>query len=111
MSSSNTTADYVQNFARDNGIKLCEAIARIAGFSCYEQYRQAKFVVAHGIPELVEAMNSGKVALHNAAFIARWAEDIQIDLLTHDSKTIRQLVRILKRAPLAELANGQKGQP
>jgi len=91
------TPSYVQKFAREKGIKPCEAIARIAGFSCYEQYRQAGFVVRNGIPELCEAMDNGKIAIHNAAFIASYPADIQRELVAMERKKIILLVRVLKR--------------
>ena len=88
---------YVQNFAREKGIKPCEAIARIAGFGCYEQFRQAKTVVDHGTPELREAMDAGKIAIHNAAIIARYPDAIQREIVGMERKTIILMVKELKR--------------
>lgn len=90
------TAARVQNFAREKGVKPCEAIARLAGFGSYEQYRQARFVVDHGAPELCEAMDTSKISIYNAAFIARYPTDIQQEIVAMDRKKIIRLVKVLK---------------
>jgi hypothetical protein len=51
-----------QNFAFDR-----DSAARNGGFGNYETARQAKAVVTSGAPELIEAMDSGRVALSPSA--------------------------------------------
>ncbi|MEO5363983.1 MAG: hypothetical protein H7838_10230 [Magnetococcus sp. DMHC-8] len=49
-----------QNFAESKpGQETRDIAARKAGFGNPETYRQAKAVVAHGTPELLEAMDRG----------------------------------------------------
>lgn len=58
----------VQNFAHaDAGAKTRELAAQKAGFGNAETYRQAKTVVEHGAPSLVEAMDRGDVSVSASA--------------------------------------------
>lgn len=60
--------EIVQNFAQfESGQKTIEVAAEKAGFGNKETYRQAKTVVETAAPELVEAMDSGAVAVSTAA--------------------------------------------
>lgn len=54
-------SDQKQNFAFDR-----DSAARKAGFGNYETARQAKTVVTSGAPELIDAMDSGRVAISGA---------------------------------------------
>ena len=44
--------------------------AKRAGFSSGKQYERAKTVTTHGAPELIAAMDSGRVAISTAAVLA-----------------------------------------
>lgn len=105
---SNPVADYVQNFARERRIKPCEAVARIAGFRNYEQYRQAKFACKYGTSELIDAWNSGKIATYNAAFLARWPAEAQRDIVALDK---REIVRWVKRLRMALRQQATEARP
>jgi hypothetical protein len=48
-----------------------------AGFGSGKQYERAKAVVDHGAPELVDAMDTGKVSVTGAAIIAKQPADKQ----------------------------------
>lgn len=66
--------DNSQNIG--NKVTVPEA-AKVAGFGNEETYRQARTVVERGIPELVEAMDSGEIAISKAAEIARAEPEVQ----------------------------------
>lgn len=56
-----------QNLGEWKGQETSAIAARKAGFGNPETYRQAKAVVDSAVPELVEAMDSGKVSISAAA--------------------------------------------
>ena len=61
-------AEHVENFPQvETGQKTRQLAAEKAGFGNETTYRQAKTVVAEAIPELVEAMDRGDVAISTAA--------------------------------------------
>jgi hypothetical protein len=59
------------------GEKTREIAARKAGFSSATNYRRAKFAVDKGIPDLVEALDRGDIAIRPAAEIANFSEEEQ----------------------------------
>lgn len=69
--------EIVQNFAQLPGEKTRDMAAKAAGFGNAETYRQAKKVVEEGAPELIEAMDSGKVSVSAAATIAEAPKEQQ----------------------------------
>jgi ParB-like chromosome segregation protein Spo0J len=56
--------------------------AKTAGFGNHETGRQAKKVVADGIPELVEAMDTGEVSISAAAKVAALPKEEQEEILS-----------------------------
>lgn len=60
-----------------NGQKTREIAAQASGFGNQETYRQAKKVVAKGVPELVQAMDSGDVSISDAATVANSPPKVQ----------------------------------
>lgn len=59
------------------GEKSREAAAEAAGFASSQEYRRAKEVVQNGVPELVEAMDSGEVSASAAATVSGLPDDEQ----------------------------------
>ncbi|WP_193771359.1 DNA N-6-adenine-methyltransferase [Candidatus Magnetaquicoccus inordinatus] len=53
------------------GQRTSDIAAQHAGFGNYKTYQQAKVVVDHGTPELVEAMDRGDISISAAATIAK----------------------------------------
>lgn len=54
-----------------------DTAAKLSGFGNRETARQARTVVERGIPELVEAMDAGDIAISKAAEIARAEPEVQ----------------------------------
>jgi hypothetical protein len=63
------------------GRETRDIAATAAGFSSEDQYRRAKTVVEHGTPELVAAMDSGKVSVSRAAVLAKLPAEQQAERL------------------------------
>ncbi len=62
--------DNVENFPHLKGQKTRDIAAKKAGFGNGKTFDQAKAVVEHGVPELVEAMDNKVVSISAAAKIA-----------------------------------------
>ncbi len=60
-------ANWPQFEQPDSGQKTRELAAQKAGFDSEQTYRRAKAVTEYATPELVEAMDQGKVAISTAA--------------------------------------------
>lgn len=87
-----------QNFAEvKSGEETRQVAARQAGFGNPETYRQAKTVVTHGAPELIEAMDKGEIAISTAAQLA-----------TADPETQRYAAENPKEAPV--IAHNHRAQ-
>lgn len=67
-----------------------EISAKGAGFGSKDTYRAAQKVVEHGAPELVEAMDAGKVSIHAAATIAVLPKDEQSRIDYDDKAEVRK---------------------
>lgn len=67
-----------------------EISAKGAGFGSKDTYRAAQKVVEHGAPELVEAMDAGKVSIHAAATIAVLPKDAQGRIDYDDKAEVRK---------------------
>lgn len=71
-------AEPLQNFAEvAPGQTTREAVAKAAGFSNAETFRQAKAVVEKADPALVQAMDAGEIAISTAAKLASAPTEIQ----------------------------------
>src|SRR3954452_11938997 len=70
--------EKVQNLAQfEPGQKTRDIAAERAGFGNPETARQAEAVVRNGVPELIEAMDAGEIAISTAAQIARLPAETQ----------------------------------
>jgi hypothetical protein len=93
-----------------------EAAGRV-GF-CRDDYFRAKKVVSQGIPELVEAMDSGKLSISAASELAGSHPDTQRRVLATVKdengwavRGMRKSLIIAKRRMAIELTEGRKVQP
>lgn len=75
----------------NHGDESGDVAARIAGLGNKETYRQAKKVIANGIPELVEAMDSGIVSISNAAIISRLPKEKQAEVMAQGNLRARDI--------------------
>ena len=64
-----------------------QVAAKVAGFSSTTEYRRAKTVVEHGTPELLAAMDAGKVSISRAAEIAKLPAEQQQERLQRPRNT------------------------
>lgn len=77
-----------QNFAFD-GKGVPEIAAERAGFGNKETYRQAKKVVDDAVPEIIEKMDKGEIAISTAATVSELPKAQQQDLIDrNDTKAI-----------------------
>jgi|GEM_PF-2656769 len=78
-------ADCPQNTSKEGdcsvdvqaGERTRDAVAEASGFSSDRQLRRAAYVVEHGIPELVQAMDAGDVKVSRAEAVAALAPETQ----------------------------------
>lgn len=68
--------------ASDNPILSRKQIANCVGFGNQESYRQAKYVIRHGMAKLLAAMDKKLIAIHVAANIAKQPTEQQMQLLS-----------------------------
>lgn len=89
--------ENVQEIAQlPKGQKTREEAAEKSGFGNAETYRQAKAIVENGAPELVEAVDAGKISIHAAEAIATLPHDEQVviaegapaDVITPSTRSI-----------------------
>jgi N6-adenosine-specific RNA methylase IME4 len=78
--------------------RVADEAARLAGFGNRETARQAKTVVEHGAPELVEAVDNGEIAVSAAAAIASLPADEQAAIVANADP------RVVLKAAKAALA-------
>lgn len=63
-----------------------------------DSIQRAKKVLNQGIPELIEALESGKIDISNAAKIAQLAKDDQSQINFDDIKTIQEASKAINKA-------------
>lgn len=63
-----------------------------------DSIQRAKKVLNQGIPELIEALESGKIDISNAAKIAQLAKDHQSQINFDDIKTIQEASKAINKA-------------
>lgn len=80
-----------QNFAVDK-----TTAAKKAGLGNKETARQAINVIDHGIPELVEKMDSGKVSVSAAADIATQSKEVQVEIVARGEKEILEAAKNIR---------------
>lgn len=92
-------AQLRENFPKvPPGVRTSEIAARMAGFGNYKTYEQAKAVVDHGTPELVEAMDSGELSIHAASLIATQPAERQAEIVRTPRELRRQIVAEIRKA-------------
>lgn len=80
---------------------VCRAMWRASdgvGFGNRKTYDQAKRVVDHGAPELVEAMDAGEISIQAAAVIAPEPPERQTQIVQMPRKLRRKVVREIREA-------------
>lgn len=93
-----TDKELVQEIAEvPKGQKTADFAAKKAGFGNRETFRQAEHVVTHAEPELVEAMDSGKVSILAAHRAAKLPPEEQREV-AKTGKTRRDLERDLENS-------------
>ncbi|MCL5746597.1 MAG: ParB/RepB/Spo0J family partition protein [Acidobacteria bacterium] len=80
------------------GRRTTELAAEKAGFGNRKTYDQAKRVVDHGAPELVEAMDAGEISIQAAAVIATEPPERQTEVVQMPRELRRQVVREIREA-------------
>ena len=80
------------------GRRTTELAAEKAGFGNRKTYDEAKRVVDHGAPELVEAMDAGEISIQAAAVIATEPPERQTQVVQMPRKLRRQVVREIREA-------------
>lgn len=84
------------------GERTRDIAARRAGFTSGKQYERAKSVVQAGAPELIEAMDSGRVAISTAATIATTPREEQAQIVARGEKEILEAAKEIKAKKTAE---------
>ena len=86
-----TPEEQVQKFAQaTEGQKTSDFAAKRAGFGNRETFRQAEAVVEQAEPELVEAMDKGKVSIFSAYKAAKQEPEVQREI-AKTGRTMRDL--------------------
>ncbi|MEN6537181.1 MAG: ParB/RepB/Spo0J family partition protein [Bryobacteraceae bacterium] len=94
-----TDIELRKNVAKvEPGVRTEEIAAKKAGFGNRTTYEQAKKVVDQGVPELVDAMDSGAISISAAALIAGEPGDRQSQIVQMPGEVRRQVVRDLREA-------------
>lgn len=96
-----------QMMPSDSG-KASEAVGRVFGVSGGSVDR-ARRVIENGLPELVEAVDAGKVTVAKAAAISRHAPEFQRDLLAAEAGTLQKASP--KAKPAEEDNEPRPGRP
>lgn len=89
----------------ERGERTDEVAAKRAGFGGKSAYREAKQVVAHGTPELIDAMDAGRASIHAASAIATVPQEEQREIIARNEGEIllaAKEIRARKRAEAPE---------
>ena len=87
-----------QNSDELKGHRSDDLAAERAGFGSRASYEDAKKVVEHGTPELVEAMDNGELSINAASVIASEPPERQAEILKQPAEVRREIVRELREA-------------
>lgn len=82
--------DLHANAGKSEKGETADIAARQAGLGSAETLKRAQKVVEHGAPELVEAMDAGKVSIHAAAAIASLPKPDQSRIDYSDKSQVKQ---------------------
>ena len=85
-----------QNFGQAKRNKTAEVAAKNAGFGNPETYRQAKNVVANGVPDLVQKLDDGAVSISAAASVAEQSPKDQMEIIALDDEEILQRAKEIR---------------
>ncbi|MCZ7855031.1 ParB/RepB/Spo0J family partition protein [Agrobacterium salinitolerans] len=91
--------------------KTVDAAAVKAGFGSAETYERAKSVVSNGAPELVQAMDSGKVSISAAATISKQDVETQKRIVAEDNMAKKAAELRAAEAELARMKSIPKPSP
>jgi DNA modification methylase len=101
----------VQKIAQlDPGEKTRDKAAEKAGFGNHETYRQAAKVVQHGTPNLIQAMDEGKVSISAASILVDADADEQEAILELDEKAILQAAKEIRARQAEKRAEYQEAK-
>lgn len=89
------TGELPQFFGEVKGKETAQIAAKAAGFGNVETYRQAKTVIKEAIPELVNAVDRGEIAISTAAKLAKAITDAQKEAVAKP----KDAPRLAKAAP------------
>jgi ParB-like chromosome segregation protein Spo0J len=90
--------DNRQNFDELKGQRSDDLASQKAGFGNRMSYDQAKQVVDQGVPELVEAMDSGDLSIYAASVIARQPPEQQAEIVKSPRELRREILRNLRES-------------
>ena len=103
-----TDKQPVQNFAQVGaGQKTRDVAAEKAGFGNHETYRQASKVVENGTPNLIRAMDQGRVSISAASILADAGPDEQEAILDLDEKAILRAAKEIRARQAERRAEDQ----
>lgn len=103
--------DNPQNIGELKGRETADIAASKAGFGNPETLRQARAVVSNGTPELVQAMDSGKVSISAAATISRQDMETQKRIVAEDNMARKAAELRAAEAELARVKSIPKPSP
>lgn len=90
--------ENVENFPHfEQGTKTRDVAAEKAGFGNARTYQQAKRVIEEGTDSLVEALDSGRVAISTAADLADLDDEEQEEILARGEGEILRKAKEIKR--------------
>ncbi len=102
--------ELVPNSAQvEKGDKTREIAAQKAGFGGRESYREAKKVVNQGTPELIDAVDTGKLSIHAASAIADAPGDEQKNILDLSETQILEKAREIRARKRDDRAQSECG--
>lgn len=87
----------MENFPHPQGATR-DLAAKAAGFGNGKTYEQAKAVVENAVPELIEAMDSGRVSVSAAATLSELPKSEQVAITKKDQKSIKAQAKKVKAA-------------
>ena len=90
-------AENVPILAQYTSIKTRDIAAKKAGFGSHGTYEHAKTIVDHGSPDLIQAVESGKVAVSTAAVLTDLPEPEQAEIVARGEKEIIAAANRIKK--------------
>jgi ParB-like chromosome segregation protein Spo0J len=93
-----TDVELPQDFAEVKGKETGELAAEKFGFGNRETYRQAKAIVDNGAPELIEAVDAGKISIYAGEAISTLPVPEQIILVSGKADDVTEKTKEIKQA-------------